>query len=127
MGILSRFGDIVQANVNAVLDKMEDPSKMIDQYLRELNENLAEVKKETAGVMAEETRTRRLMEENQAEAARYEDLAKQALLAGNEGDAKVFLAKKQQLESAGAGLVTAYTAAHENAVKMRRVPYQHWT
>ena len=118
MGILSRFGDIVQANVNAVLDKMEDPSKMIDQYLRELNENLAEVKKETAGVMAEETRTRRLMEENQAEAARYEDLAKQALLAGNEGDAKVFLAKKQQLESAGAGLVTAYTAAHENAVKM---------
>ena len=70
MGILSRFGDIVQANVNAVLDKMEDPSKMIDQYLRELNENLAEVKKETAGVMAEETRTRRLMEENQAEAAR---------------------------------------------------------
>lgn len=76
MGILSRFGDIVQANVNAVLDKMEDPSKMIDQYLRELNENLAEVKKETAGVMAEETRTRRLMEENQAEAARYEDLAK---------------------------------------------------
>lgn len=121
MGILSRFGDIVQANVNAVLDKMEDPSKMIDQYLRELNENLAEVKKETAGVMAEETRTRRLMEENQAEAARYEDLAKQALLAGNEGDAKVFLAKKQQLESAGAGLVTAYTAAHENAVKMRQM------
>ena len=97
MGILSRFGDIVQANVNAVLDKMEDPSKMIDQYLRELNENLAEVKKETAGVMAEETRTRRLMEENQAEVARYEDLAKQALLAGNEGYAKVFLAKKQQL------------------------------
>ena len=93
MGILSRFGDIVQANVNAVLDKMEDPSKMIDQYLRELNENLAEVKKETAGVMAEETRTRRLMEENQAEAARYEDLAKQALLAGNEGDAKVFLCR----------------------------------
>ena len=121
MGILSRFGDILQANVNAVLDKMEDPSKMIDQYLRELNENLAEVKKETAGVMAEETRTRRLMEENQAEVARYEDLAKQALLAGNEGDAKVFLAKKQQLESAGAGLVTAYTAAHENAVKMRQM------
>ena len=95
MGILSRFGDIVQANVNAVLDKMEDPVQDDRPVtLRELNENLAEVKKETAGVMAEETRTRRLMEENQAEAARYEDLAKQALLAGNEGDAKVFLAKE---------------------------------
>lgn len=54
MGILARFTDIIQANVNAVLDKMEDPAKMIDQYLRELTDNLAEVKRETAGVMAEE-------------------------------------------------------------------------
>lgn len=121
MGILSRFSDIIQANVNAVLDKMEDPSKMIDQYLRELNENLAEVKKETAGVMAEETRTKRMLNDNQAEIAKYEGLAKQALLAGNDGDAKVFLAKKQKLESAGAGLQTAYAAAHENAVKMRQM------
>ena len=58
MGILSRFGDIVQANVNAVLDKMEDPSKMIDQYRRELNENLAEVKKETAGEILENVQIR---------------------------------------------------------------------
>ncbi|MDO4287356.1 MAG: PspA/IM30 family protein [Eubacteriales bacterium] len=121
MGILSRFSDIIQANVNAVLDKMEDPSKMIDQYLRELNENLAQVKKETAGVMAEEARTKRMLDENQAEIARYEGLAKQALMAGNEGDAKVFLAKKQKLESSGAGLQTAYAAAHENAVKMRQM------
>ena len=52
MGILARFTDIIQANVNAVLDKMEDPAKMIDQYLRELTDNRAEVKRETAGVMA---------------------------------------------------------------------------
>lgn len=121
MGILSRFSQIIQANVNAALDKAEDPSKMIDQYLRELSENLAEVKRETAGVMAEETRTKRLVDQNQAEVRRYEDLAKQALLSGNEGDAKVFLSKKQELESAGAGLVTAYAAAHENAVKMREM------
>lgn len=121
MSILSRFSDIIQANVNAVLDKMEDPSKMIDQYLRELTDNLAEVKKETAGVMAEEARTKRLVDANKAEAAKYADLAKQALTAGNEGDAKVFIAKKQELESAGAGLATAYAAAHENAAKMRQM------
>ncbi|MCD8355726.1 MAG: PspA/IM30 family protein [Clostridia bacterium] len=121
MGILSRFSEIIQANVNAVLDKMEDPSKMIDQYLRELSDNLAEVKRETAGVMAEEARTKRLVDANQAEISKYEELAKQALRAGNEGDAKVFLAKKQQLESSGAGLQTAYAAAHENAVKMRQM------
>ncbi len=121
MGILSRFGDIIQANVNAVLDKMEDPSKMIDQYLRELTDNLADVKKETAGVMAEEARSKRLVDENRAEVARYEELAKKALLAGNEEDAKVFISKKQKLESTGAGLETAYAAARENADKMRQM------
>ena len=121
MGILARFTDIIQANVNAVLDKMEDPAKMIDQYLRELTDNLAEVKRETAGVMAEEARTKRLMDENQAEVERYAGLAKKALQAGNEEDAKVFIAKKQQEESTGAGLATAYAAAHENAVKMREM------
>jgi phage shock protein A len=121
MGILARFNDIIQSNVNALLDKMEDPSKMIDQYLRNLNEDLAQVKKETASVMAEEKRTKRLVEENQAEVKRYADLAKKALVAGNEEDAKVFIAKKQELESAGAGLQTAYASAAENASKMRQM------
>ncbi|HAY98220.1 MAG TPA: phage shock protein A, partial [Mesotoga sp.] len=45
MEILDRFNDIIKSNVNALLDKMENPSKMIDQYLRELTEDLAEVKR----------------------------------------------------------------------------------
>ena len=36
MAILERFGDIIKANINDLLDKCEDPAKMIDQYLREL-------------------------------------------------------------------------------------------
>lgn len=121
MGILSRFGDIIKANVNDMLDKCEDPAKMIDQYLRNLTENLAEVKKETAGVMAEENRTRRMVEENSVEIAKYESLARKALQAGNEGDARVFLAKKQQLETKGASLQATYDAARENANKMRQL------
>ncbi|MGE5494465.1 MAG: PspA/IM30 family protein [Burkholderiales bacterium] len=121
MAILSRFGDIIKANVNAMLDKMEDPGKMIDQYMRDLMEDLAEVKKETAGVMAEEARTKRLVDENQAQVDKYASYAKKALEAGNEDDARVFISKKQQLEAAGAALVTAYAAAHENAVKMRQM------
>ncbi len=121
MSILARFNDIVRSNINAVLDKMEDPSKMIDQYLIDMKKDLAEVKRETAGVMAEETRTKRLVDENRAEVNKYVDLAKKALLAGNEEDAKVFLEKKASVEKAGAALNTAYVAAHENAVKMRQM------
>jgi len=121
MAILDRFGDIIKANINAIIDKMEDPSKMIDQYLRDMMEDLAEVKQSTAGVMAEEARTKRLVDDNQAQVEKYADLSKKALLAGNEGDAKVFIAKKQEYENVGAGLMTAYAAAHENAVKMRQM------
>ncbi len=121
MGILSRFNDIIQANINAALDKLEDPSKMIDQYLIDMTESLAEVKKEAASVLAEETRTKRLVDENKADIEKYAKLAAKALQAGNEGDAKVFISKKQEVESAGAGLATAYATAHENAEKMRQM------
>lgn len=56
MGILTRFKDIMSANINALLDKCEDPEKMIDQYMRNLESDLGKVKAETASVMAEETR-----------------------------------------------------------------------
>lgn len=121
MGILDRFSTIVKSNINALLDKAEDPAKMIDQYLMEMTESLADVKKETAGVMAEESRTRAKVEANQAEIDKYAALAKKALQAGNEADAKVFIAKKQQLETSGQGLVEAYEAARENAQKMRQM------
>jgi len=121
MGILTRFKDIIASNVNALLDKAEDPGKMIDQYLRNLSNDLAAVKKETAGVMAEESRTRRLVQENEKEVAKFTELAKRALVSGNDDDARVFLAKKHELEDIGAGLQTAAAAAHENAVKMRQM------
>ncbi|MEG2025864.1 MAG: PspA/IM30 family protein, partial [Gordonibacter sp.] len=104
-----------------LLDACEDPAKMIDQYLRDLVDNLAEVKQETAGVMAEEARTKRLVDDNATEVGKYDDLARKALSAGNEDDARTFLAKKQQLDVRAATLQEAYAAAHENAVKMREM------
>lgn len=121
MSILSRFKDIMSANINALLDKCEDPAKMIDQYLRQLKEDLAEVKQETAAVMAEEKRTKRLVDDNAVEIAKYTDLAKKALTAGNEGDAKVFITKKQELEAHQADLEKTYALAHANAEKMREM------
>ncbi|MDW7670254.1 MAG: PspA/IM30 family protein, partial [Bacillota bacterium] len=110
MAILERFSDIIKANINVVLDKMEDPAKMIDQYLNDMMEDMAEVKRSTAGVIAEEKRTKRLVDENEAAVAKYSDFAKRAVEAGNEGDARTFITKKQELENVGAGLMTAYAA-----------------
>ena len=121
MAILERFADVIKANINDLLDKCEDPAKMIDQYLRDLTEDLAEVKKETAAVMAEETRTKRMLDDNAAEVQRFEGLARKALAAGNEGDARVFLGKKQQLAEKAASLQATYDAAHANAEKMRQM------
>ncbi len=47
MGILTRFKDIMSSNINTLLDKAEDPEKMIDQCLRNLNNDLGKVKSET--------------------------------------------------------------------------------
>lgn len=120
-GILDRFTSIIKANINDLLDRAEDPAKMVDQYMREMTESLAEVKEATAGVMAEETRCKRLVDENQAQIDKYEDLARKALAAGNEDDARTFLAKKQELVGRSEGLIVAYDAANENAVKMRQM------
>ena len=121
MGILDRFTSIVKANINELLDKAEDPEKMVDQYLREMTESLAEVREATAGVMAEEKRCKKLVDENMAEMTKYEELARKALAAGNEADARVFLAKKQELAGRAEGLTVAYEGAKANADKMRQM------
>lgn len=121
MGILNRFTTVMKANINALLDKAEDPAKMVDQYLIDLNQSLAEVKKETASVIAEEKRTARLVEQNASESTRMESLAKKALQAGNEDDARTFLTKKQQIDATGEELKRAANAAQANADKMRQM------
>ena len=121
MGILQRFGDIMSANINALLDKCEDPAKMVDQCLRDLEKDLGKVKAETASVMAEETRAKRELDEINAEMKKYEDYAKMALLAGNEEDAKKFLEKKNSLATTQASLQQTYDIASANATKMRQM------
>ena len=121
MGVLSRFKNVMSANINALLDKAEDPAKMIDQTLRQLANDLAEVKKETAGVMAEEIRTRRESDANIADVNKNMELARKALAAGNEDHARVFLNKKNDLETQGVALQKLAEAAQENAVQMRQM------
>lgn len=121
MGILSRFKDIMASNVNAVLDRFEDPSKMVDQLLRDLNDDLGKVKAETAGIMAEEKRAERELEECKQEVAKLQEYAEKAVMQGNDADAKTFLTKKAQYTEKQAALQQAYDLAAANSAKMRQM------
>ena len=121
MSILERFSTIIKANINDLLDRAEDPAKMMDQYMRQLMSDLADVKRETASVMAEESRIQRQLEEKRQESAKNADLARRALQLSNEDDARVFLAKKQELEKRIEELQKMYDVAHENSMRMRQV------
>ena len=121
MGILTRFKDIMSANINALLDKCEDPEKMIDQYMRNLESDLGKVKAETASVMAEETRAKRELDECTEQVNKMQSYAEKALTAGNEADARKFLEKKQQLVSTQTALQQSYEAAAANAATLRQM------
>lgn len=121
MGILARFKDIMSSNINALLDKAENPEKMIDQYMRNLNSDLGKVKAETASVMAEEQRSKRALHECSAEIEKMQSYAVKALEAGNEDDARKFLEKKASLSEKEAELQQAYSLAASNAVRMREM------
>lgn len=118
-GIITRFKDIMSSNINALLDKAEDPSKMVDQYLRNLESDLGKVKAETASVMAEEKRAKRELDECNEQINKMQKYAEKALIAQNESDAKLFLEKKTQLSKNQQSLQQSYDIAADNATKMR--------
>ena len=118
MGILTRFKDIMSANVNALLDKAEDPAKMIDQTLLNLRKDLAEVKKETAAVMADEKNAKRKVTECEEQIDDYKSAAESALRAGNEDDARTLLEAKKKEEEKLAALQKTYDMTAVNADNM---------
>ena len=119
--ILERFSSIMKANINDFLDKREDPSKMIDQNLRELREDLAEVKKETAGIIADEKRAERELNECKEQIENCTRAARNALTSGDEDAARKILVKKQEYESQLSNLQRIYDVAHQNADRMRQM------
>ena len=120
-GILSRFITIMEANINALLDKAEDPVKMADQLARDLEKDLGEVKAETVSVMAEEKRAKRAYDEGVAEVEKLQRYAEKAVLAGNDADAKVFLSEKAAKAANLESLKGAWDLAAANAAKMREM------
>ena len=123
MGILSRFTDIMSANINSLLSKAEtaNAEKLLEKYLKDAKDNIAQVKAETAAVIAEETGLARKLADNEAECDKYESYAMAAVKKGNDDDARKFLSYKNRLEDERADLSSQYARAKDNSEKMRQL------
>ncbi|WP_150271569.1 PspA/IM30 family protein [Paenibacillus tepidiphilus] len=111
MSIFKRLRDLTMSNVNAIIDKAEDPIKMTDQYIRDMTEDLEDAEKAVAAQIAIEKKFKQLYEEQEALVAKRNQQAHTAAQAGNADLARRALEEKKAAE---AKLVEYKTSFEQN-------------
>jgi len=96
MGIFTRFRDIISSNINVMLDRAEDPEKLINLMIREIEDTLVELKGSCAGVMAGRTKIQRRLDEVRAREEHWGKQAKLAVDKGREDLAREALREKRR-------------------------------
>mgnify|MGYP001037429246 FL=1 len=120
MSIIKRMFRIGKANVNSALDKLEDPVKMIDQILRELDEDIAKMTAAVTTQLAVEKRFERELQETENIIAKREEQARVAVERGDDNLAReALLDKKRHIEKRDA-LKANYEKARENSARLRK-------
>ncbi len=97
MGIFSRFTDIINSNINALLDSAEDPKKMIRLIIQEMEETLVEVRSSCARIIADKKEVQRHLQRLRDEAQEWESKAKLAISKQRDDLARAAIAEKSAL------------------------------
>jgi phage shock protein A len=109
MGIFSRLAQLIRSNLNDLISRSEDPEKMLNQVVLDMNNQLVEAKKQVAASIADEKRLAKQLDQEVANAQEWERRAMMALRAGNEVLAKEALARKREYDELTATLKDQWT------------------
>jgi phage shock protein A len=104
MGIFTRFRDIISSNINAMLDKAEDPEKLIRLMIHEMEDTLIEIKSSCAGVMASRKKIQRQLEGVQSQVDYWAEKAPLAIGKGRDDLAREALIEKRRYSNRAEGL-----------------------
>ncbi|MEO1591109.1 MAG: PspA/IM30 family protein [Cyanobacteria bacterium J06632_22] len=103
MGLFDRVGRLVRANINDAVSKAEDPEKILEQTIIDMQEDLVQMRQAVAGAIASKKRVEQQFEKSQSEANTWTQRAQLALQKGNEDLAREALTrKKSHVETANA-------------------------
>ena len=119
MGILDRIRTVLKSNINALISKAENPEKMLNQLLIDMNENLLEAKKQVAMSIADEKKLERQALENRAQAEDWEKKAMLAVRAGKDDLAKEALVRKQEYEGYAASFQKEFESQHASVEQLK--------